>query len=161
MKEMGKLTVNVIWIAGVLGFLIGSALSAKAAGDRDKLSGTWVPRLPANQGETRLPRWTFRAEGSVLRVTEDDEQRKIADFSCDTQRGGCEVKIDGRKTMVYLWFDGSSLMEIETRGPDTLERSFSMLPEGDAMQMKIIPLVLNGKIETFQYKRVQLSAQGQ
>jgi len=159
MKFVGKLIVRLIWIAGGLAMMLGSASNAKAAGDRDKLNGSWAPRSSANPGETRAQLWTFRAEGSVLHVIETDGEKKIADFMCDTKSGGCEVKIDGKRTMVYLWFDGSRLMEIETRTSETLERSFTILPEGDAMEMKIIPLVLNGKIETFQYKRVQLSAQ--
>jgi hypothetical protein len=143
-------------LIGMTGFLVllCAVSKADAESDRDKLNGSWV-----EQGEAENS-WTLNADGKTMHITETERGTKIADFKCDTQGAGCEVKIAGKKVMVSMWFNDSKLMQIETRGSDVLERSFAILSQGDVMEMKIIPVAPTGKIETFQYKRAPLSAQG-
>ena len=57
-----------------------------------------------------------------------------------------------------IWFNGPRLVEMETKGSEVLKRWFLILPKDDFMEMEVIPIVPGGKTETFQFKRVQLSA---
>ena len=60
--------------------------------------------------------------------------------------------------MVSMWFNGPRLVELETKGSEVVKRRFMILPKGDVMEMELIPIVPGGKPETFQFKRVELSA---
>jgi hypothetical protein len=39
-----------------------------------------------------------------------------------------------------------------------VKRRFKILPQGDMMEMEVIPIVPSGKTETLQFKRGQLAA---
>ena len=147
-----------IRVTGVLVVLFGVFSYAKAETARDKLNGSW-----AQEGETLnspASAWSFGAYGDNMRVTQTEGGKKIAEFKCDTKGAGCEVKIDGKKVILAMWFNGEKLVQMETKGSDVVERTFAILPEGDVMEVTINPIVPIGKTETIQYKRVQPSAQG-
>ena len=131
--------------------------SANAEGDRNKLNGTWAQQAGTESNPASL--WTFSPDGDAMHVIQTDGGKKIADFKCDTKGVGCDVKIAGKKVTLAMWFNGAKLIQMETSGSDVTERSFAILSNGDAMEMEIIPIVPSGKKETFEYKRVQLSAQ--
>jgi hypothetical protein len=137
---------------------LSSVSNAGAESDRDKLDGSWVQQGESENSPASL--WTFRSDGDAMHVTQTDGGQKITDFKCDTRGAGCDVKISGKKAMVSMWFNGSTLMQIETRGSDVLERSFAILAQGDVMEMNVVPIVPTGKIQTFQFRRAPLSAQG-
>ena len=145
--------MKLIGRAGFLVLLLSSVSYAGAENDRDKLNGSWV-----QQGEAENS-WTLNADGDNMHVTQTDGGKKIADFKCDTRGAGCDVKISGKKAMVSMWFNGSKLTQMETSGSEVIERSFTILAQGDVMEVEIIPIVPGGKKETFRYKRTTLSAQ--
>jgi hypothetical protein len=70
----------------------------------------------------------------------------------------CDVKTAGKKATVSLWFNGPRLVEMETKGSDVVKRRFTILPQGDVMEMEVIPIVPSGKTESVQFKRAQLTA---
>ncbi len=146
--------MKLVGMTGLLVLLLSSVSNAGAESDRDKLNGSWV-----QQGEAENS-WTLNADGDNMHVTQTDGGKKIADFRCDTRGASCDVKISGKKAMVSMWFNGSKLLQMETNGSDVIERSFTILAEGDVMEVEIIPIVPGGKKETLQYKRALLSAQG-
>ena len=126
-------------------------------GDRQKLLGTWEPQGVAVES-TPASSWTFSTVRDSMQVTEAEGGKKITDFACGTQGTPCEVKTAGKKATVSMWFNGPSLVEMETKGSDVVKRRFKILPQGDAMEMEVIPIVPSGKTETFQFKRAQLAA---
>src|SRR5579871_6772086 len=146
-------SMKLIGVTGLLLLLLGTSSNANTEGDRDKLNGSWAAQGEAENGPASL--WTFSTNGDEMHIIQTDGGQKIADFKCDTRGGGCEVKIAGKKAMVSMWFNGSKLMQMETKGSDVIERSFAILPRGEVMEMEFIPIVPSGKKETFQYKRVQ------
>jgi hypothetical protein len=102
--------------------------------------------------------WTFSTAHDSIQVTEAEDGKKVTDFACGTEGKPCEVKTGGKKATVSMWFNGSQLVEMETKGSDVVKRRFKILPQGDAMKMEVIPIVPSGKTETFQFKRAQLAA---
>jgi hypothetical protein len=125
--------------------------------DRDKLIGTW--ELQGAAANSPASAWTFSENKSALRVTQIEGTNKIADFECGTLGTACEIKTDGKKATVTMYFNGPWLVQLETRGSDVVKRRFKVSDaSGDQMEMEVIPIVPGGNTEKFQYKRAQTSA---
>lgn len=146
--------MKLIGMTGLLVLLLSSVSRADAENERDKFNGSWVQQSEAENS------WTLNADGDNMHVTQTDGGKKIADFKCDSRGAGCDVKISGKKAMVSMWFNGSKLMQMETSGSEVIERSFTILTQGDVLEVEITPIVPGGKKETLQYRRTALSAQG-
>jgi hypothetical protein len=68
------------------------------------------------------------------------------------------AKVFGHDVTISLYFNGPKLVEMETRGSEVLKRQFGLVAQGDGMQVELIPIVSDGKPDTQQFKRTQLSA---
>jgi hypothetical protein len=66
----------------------------------------------------------------------------------------CEIKTGGKREMVSLSFNGSMLIEMQTKRSDVVKRRFKIVPTSDM----IIPPVPGGKTETFGLKQAQLAS---
>ncbi len=144
------------WTLIVLVSLTAAAALADDQGDRQKLIGSWELKSP-DEGTPALS-WTFTATGHSMRIKQLDGGSTVADFECETEGTPCEIKTGGKRAMVSLWFNGPSLVEMETKGSDVVKRSFKILPASDTMEMEVIPIVPGGKTETFGFKRAQLAS---
>lgn len=140
----------------ILFFSFGAAALADDQGDRHKLLGSW--ELEGTAENTSSFSWTFSPARDSIRVTQLEGGNKVADFACGTAGTACEIKAAGKKATVSMWFNGPLLVEMETKGSDVVKRRFKILPQGDVMEMEVIPIVPGGKTETFQFKRAQLAA---
>ena len=136
---------------------LGVGALADDQGDRQKLLGTWEPQGVTAEN-TAASSWTFSAARNSMQVTEAEGGKKVTDFACGTEGTPCEVKTAGKKATVSMWFNGPSLVEMETKGSEVVKRRFKILAQGDVMEMEVIPIVPSGKTETLQFKRAQPAA---
>jgi len=145
-------------VGGIAAFLLclSPGIFADDRADRDKLIGSWEA---SGAGDGSTSAWTFASKGDVLQITQVEGDKKVAKFECTTEGSPCEIKSAGKKAMISMWFNGPKLVQMETKGSDVLKRRFGILANGSTMEMEIIPVVPTGKTETFQFKRVELSAQ--
>ena len=134
----------------------GAVALADDQSDRQKLIGSWEQQGAAENNPASS--WDFSTAHNSMRVTQLEGGNKVADFACGTAGASCEVKTGGKKATVSMWFNGPLLVEMETKGSDVVKRRFKILPQGDVMEMEVIPIVPGGKTETFQFKRAQLAA---
>jgi hypothetical protein len=135
---------------------LGVGALADDKSDRQKLTGSWELQNPAEN----IPgtSWVFSVTGNSMHVKQLEGGSKVADFACGTEGTPCEIKTGGKRGMVSLWFNGSRLVEMETKGSDVVKRRFKILPASDTMEMEVIPIVPGGKTETFGFKRAQLAS---
>jgi hypothetical protein len=145
-----------IHLTVILLVALGAVALADEQGDRQKLIGTWAMQGAAESGPSSS--WSFATAKNGLRITQLEGGNKVTDFACGTEGTACEVKTAGKKATVSMWFNGPLLVEMETKGSDVVKRRFKILPQGDAMEMEVIPIVPSGKTETFQFKRTELAA---
>ena len=82
----------------------------------------------------------------------------MADFECNTSGRDCTIKSDGKKATVSVYFNGSLLVMMETRGNEVLKRRFGVLAASGEMQVETIPLTGSGKAATERYKRLDAQA---
>ena len=119
---------------------------------RAKLMGKW--QQSGGNGEVTSA-WDLE-EGSTdsIHVTYSSGGRTLAEFECNTVGKECAVQDGGRKSKVWIYFNGPRLVEMETRGSRVVKRRFSITGEGDTMDLETIPIAPAGKVETSHFKRV-------
>jgi len=133
-----------------MALLLGTAALADDAAKT--LTGTWaVSSDRANEGPTT---WVIEQKPDSIKITEIRNSDTLAEFECNTMGRDCDIKEAGKKTKVSMWFNGDKLVELETRGSDTLKRRFGLNAAGDTMDVEIIPISSSGKPEVVQFKRV-------
>jgi len=130
------------------------ALSASARADdainRAKLSGAW--QLGDEKGG---PKWIFDQKLDDVHITYLEGDRKVTEFECNTLGRECQTKVFGKSAKVSMWFSGSKLVELETKGQEVVKRRFAVADPGDVLELEVIPILPGGKSETLHLRRVQ------
>ena len=136
-------------------WLLAAAAATMAYGDdfedRAKLIGKWQ-----QEGASGTIWVLENKDNTKLHVTEMLNGQKVADYSCSVMGSQCKVKDSGKDATVSFWYNGSKLVQMETRGSEVTKRRFS--PAGDAaMELETIPIVPDGKAEVSKFKKVDQS----
>jgi hypothetical protein len=138
-----------------LAAIIGLAFAMTAAGDqvedRAKLNGTWE----IENGSGKPITWVIEQKDDTAHFANSEGDQKAADFECSTRGRECKIADSGKDAKISMWFNGSSLIQMETKGSDVTKRKFSVTPEGDKLSVEIVPIVPAGKAETLHFKRSQ------
>ncbi len=134
--------------------VIGAAslpLIADTQSDRASLVGTWN-----EHGGTHG--WVIESSAKGLHMTQLDASAPIADFTCATDGHDCDIKISGKKGKVSLYYNGSALIQMETKGDLITKRKFTI--DGDGLKVEVTPMT--DKVVTTeerQFGRGQATAQ--
>src|SRR5579885_1294939 len=83
--------------------------------DRTNLAGTW---------EDSGSRWVIENKGDSMHFAYSENGQPAAEFQCEVGGKECEVKDNGKKAKVMLWFNGPKLVQMETRGSEVFKRRF-------------------------------------
>ncbi len=137
---------------GLAALLFGVACFADDT-ERAKLMGTWEIQNGTYQGSKVI--WLIESKGEALHVTHLQGDRKIVDFECSIDGRECATKESGHSARVSLWFNGSKLVELETKGSDVVKHRFGIYGGGDEMDLEVIPVASESKAETVHFKRVK------
>jgi hypothetical protein len=116
--------------------------------DREQLEGTWV-----EDGNAHPNGWTISKVPGGLHIAQTADGRTIASFDCPTSGRDCDVKVDGHKATVSMYFNGAALVMIETRNDKVVKRRFSLMPSPDAMKLEIMPMSGGAQIEEVHFRR--------
>ena len=119
------MTIETMVLASLL---LSSAVFADDATDRVRLGGAWQVETPAAGQAPSV--WTLQEKGGSIHVTRAEGARTLADFECNTEGRECAIKDSGKQVKVSLWFSGSKLVQLETRGSEVVKRRFSVSNEG-------------------------------
>lgn len=115
-------------------------------GDRAKLIGAWESH---SDGAT----WILAENGDAMHITHVQNDRKLADFECNTAGRECSVKDAGKAVKISMWFNGPKLVLMETRGSEVVKRRFQIGGDGTGMELETIPIVPEGKPEMARLNR--------
>jgi hypothetical protein len=125
--------------------------------DRAKLLGSWQTQDDSGKQATV---WVLEMKGIALHISESLGDMKISEFECVPKGVDCEGTVGGIKATVSMYYDGSALVQLETKGSDVTRRRFSVPAQPDMMDLEVRPIVGAGKAETLHLKRIKISAGG-
>lgn len=140
------MSFRILSLVAFTGVFLSSIAFADDSTERAKLAGTW-------QGEAKAV-WILESQGDAFHITNSQGDKKIAEYAC-TLGKECEVKDAGRKIKVTLYFNGSKLVVLKTRGEEVVKLRFGAAEQADTLDLEVIPVVPDGKAETLHFKRVQ------
>jgi hypothetical protein len=140
----------IVSIVTLAALLLASSAFADDDSSRAKLMGRWQ-QSDAN-GENKSA-WDLEGLGDSMHVTNSDGTQTVTEFTCNTLGKECAIQDGGRRSKVSMWFNGSKLVEVETRGSQVVKRRFSVTGDGNSMDLETIPIVPSGKSETAHFKR--------
>jgi hypothetical protein len=135
-----------------LAALVFSVAAFADDADRAKLMGSWESQ--SGNSET----WLLEAKGDAVHITYLQGDKKLAEFECDTDGKDCATKVGGHSAKMSLWFNGSKLVVLETKGSEVVKRRFAIAGAGEEMDLEIIPIASDTKAETVHFKRARIAA---
>jgi hypothetical protein len=127
--------------------VIGCAAFADTTDTRSKLSGTWQAQGGSAQ------KWVIEENGDLIRISHSTGGEKAAEVECNTVGRECEWNHDGKKGTVSMYFNGPKLVQLETRGSEVVKRRFKVTPDGNTLEVEIIPVVPAGSSQTIRFDR--------
>jgi len=144
-----NMSFRILCLTAFLGAFLSTIAVAEDSAERAKLTGAWQ----SQEGAVKAV-WILESQGDAIHITNSQGDKKIAEYAC-TLGKECEVKEGGRKVKVTLYFNGSKLVMLETKGEEVVKRRFGAAEQGDTLELEVIPVVPDGKTETLHFQRVQ------
>ncbi|MBZ5619167.1 MAG: hypothetical protein LAQ69_10670 [Acidobacteriia bacterium] len=131
-------------ILGSILCLAAANVLADETADRGKLAGKWQPKA----GEKNdYGTWTLEEDNGSIRVTEESNGQKIAEYECNTMGRECNIKEAGHAAKVSMWYNGPKLVEMRIRGSEVVKRLFHVTGDGDMLELEVIPIEPGGQSE--------------
>ena len=143
-----------VLVISLTSLLFAGVVLAADDATREKLTGQWQQ----TDGSSDKTTWTLKDSGDSIHVTSAGEPQAAGDFDCNTVGKECAVKVAGHKAKVSMWFNGATLVELETTGNDVVKRQFKVTGDGDTMEMETKAISPAGKDETTHFRRVSAVA---
>lgn len=110
-------------------------------------SGTW------RQQSDHAVRLVVEQKDDSVHITELKGTETIADYTCNTLGKECNVKYQGHAAKVSFWFNGSKLVELETRGSAVTKRRFELANGDKTINVELSSIVPEGKSEKLAFAR--------
>ena len=129
-----------ILLAAVIGMAFTVGAAADQMEDRAKLNGSWE----IENGSGKPVTWVIEQKADATHFTNTEGDQK-ADFECNTRGRECEIKDAGKDAKISMWFNGSSLVQMEIKGSDVTKRKFSLDPAGEKLVVEVVPIAPAGK----------------
>jgi len=136
------------------GFLLTAAAWSQDRGNRESLLGTWQ----VEEGATHET-WSLESKGEILQVVRTDDGKVTLDVKCKPDGSDCRGTDEGKKVVVSTYYNGSALVEMETKDTRVTTRKFAVNGQTDRMIIDVNPITDSGKPYTLRLTRhLQASA---
>jgi len=143
-----------IYMIGFVALLLWVPVLADDASARAQLIGAWQQQDDSGKG---ISVWVVENKGGSLHITNSQGDQKLSEIDCNPTGAECEGTASGKKTKVTMYFNGPTLVQLETVGPDVIKRQFTVREQPDMMEIEVIPIIGNAKSETLHLKRIPRS----
>jgi len=145
------MTAKWLGAALVLGVVLQPiSLRADENDKRERLLGTWE----SDEADARPARWIVSGDANKLHFAEFNGEKELGGFSCTPGGTPCQAKLSGKRVDVSMWFNGSKLVIMQTRGGDSFEQEFEVASD-DVLEVKVMPLVPSGATQKHRFRRVK------
>ena len=143
-----------MYMTAFAALLLWVPVLADDASARAQLMGAWQQQDDSEKG---ISVWVVETKGNSLHITNSQGDQKLSEIDCKPTGAECEGTDSGKKTKVTMYFNGPTLVQLETVGPDVIKRQFTVREQPDMMEIEVIPIIGNAKSETLHLKRMPLS----
>ena len=126
-------------------------LLADDAPARARLIGVWQQQDDSGNG---ISIWVVEAKGNSLHITNSQGDQKLSEIECKPTGAECEGTVSGKKAKVVMYYNGPSLVELETIGSDVVQRQFTVAEQPDIMELAVMAITGKTKSETLHLKRM-------
>jgi hypothetical protein len=126
-------------------------LLADDAPARARLIGTWQQQDDAGKD---ISVWVVETKGTSLHITNSQGNQKLSEIDCKPTGAECEGLDSGKKVKVLMYFNGPTLVQLETAGSDVTKRQFTVAEQNDSMELAVMAITGNAKSETLHLKRL-------
>ena len=122
---------------------------------RERLIGVWQQQDDSGKG---VSTWVMEAKGNLLHITNSQGDQILSEISCDPTGAECDGTVSGKKAKVVMYYNGPTLVELETIGSDVVKRRFTVAEQPDLMEIEVMAITGNTKSETLHLKRMPSTA---
>jgi hypothetical protein len=143
-----------MYMTAFAGLLLWVPVLADDASARAHLIGTWQQQDDAGKG---ISVWVVETKANSLHITNSQGDQKVSEIDCKPTGAECEGTASGKKAKVSMYFNGPTLVQLETVGSDVIKRQFTVKEQPDVMEIEVMPIIGNAKSETLHLKRMPLS----
>ena len=134
-------------------FLLAAGCAWCQGDPRDQLLGSWQAQDAKDQ-ET----WSFEDVHGDMKIKRSMNGATVFEATCNTMGRECQAKDGGKTAKFSLWFNGGTLVLMETRGSDVWKRRFEATPDG-TLTLETIAINPPSKAESVHYRRLDVAAQ--
>ncbi len=120
--------------------LLAPAILAQSA-DKPDVAGNW--QIAASRDDSVTLSIAAKDNDSLHYV--ESHNGATLEFDCTTDGAECAMTDGGHKAKVSVWYNGDSLVVMETKGSNVLKRRLTVT--GSTLQMEVIPIVPQGKTD--------------
>ncbi len=124
---------------------------ADDASARAQLIGAWQQQDDSGKG---ISLWVVETKANSLHITNSQGDQKLSEIDCKPTGAECEGTASGKKTKVSMYFNGPTLVQLETVGSDVIKRQFTVREQPDILEIDVMPIIGNAKSETLHLKRM-------
>jgi len=125
------------------GFLLTTSGWANDRADRENLLGTWQ----SSEGDSHET-WSIESKGDVLWIMRTDGSKATLEVKCKADGIDCPGTDEGKKVTIAMYFNGSALIQMETRDSYVLTRKFALGGEPGRLTIEVNPITGPGKHHT-------------
>ena len=121
---------------------------------KPNLTGSWRLNTARSQiNATHVPgSWTIEESDGTIHITESEGGKKI-ELNCSTNGKECDVT-GGEKARASFWYNGPTLVEMETKGPNATRYRMKLSPDGNALSVEVTYIVpQEGKSDTLVFEK--------
>ena len=143
-----------IYMAAFAALLLWVPVLGDDASARAQLIGAWQQQDDSGKG---ISVWVVETKGGSLHITNSQGDQKLSEIECKPTGAECEGTASGKKAKVTMYFNGPTLVQLETVGSDVIKRQFTVREQPDMLEIEVIPIIGNAKSETLHLKRMPRS----
>ncbi len=142
------MTVYTIAFAALLPLVPVLADDAPA---RARLNGVWQHQDDSGK---EISVWVVETKGDSLHITNSQGDQKLSEIECKPTGTECAGTGSGKKVKVSMYFNGPTLVQLETVGSDVTKRQFTVTEQPDIMELVVTAITGNTKSESLHLKRM-------
>jgi hypothetical protein len=122
---------------------------------RARLIGVWQQQDDSGKG---VSIWVVETKGNSLHITNSQGDQKLSEIACNPTGAECDGTVSGKKAKVVMYYNGPTLVELETVGSDVVKRQYTVTEQSDIMELAVMAITGNTKSETLHLKRMPSTA---